>query len=126
MDPNLVSVLTGVLAGIFGGATGEVGAESVRELLALVRGLPADEAGGSPADLERSIIGGRAETAEDVAEALVARAAENPKFDRELRAWLTTAKSIQASSVTNTITGSVGGNVIQAGEINIDSVRRAE
>lgn len=125
MDPNLVTALTSVLAGIFGGATGEVGAESVRRLLALVGGLRAEEVECSPAEVERSITDGQVDSAGEVAAALAALAEESPEFERELKVWLAAAgEQFRKPTVNNTIGGSVGGNVIQAGEINIDSTAR--
>ena len=123
MDPNLLTGLTTVLAGILGGATGEVGSESVHALLALIKRAPEDASEPVGPELEQAVLGGQADRAQEIADYLAAAAREDQAFAHDLKAWVMAAtEQLEKPTVNNTITGPVSGKVIQGGEINIDSI----
>lgn len=120
MDPISVSALVAVLSKVLDGAAGQVGGQLWQSLTSLVkRACRHDET--------RTAIDALPSRAEDsaavdqLAEALVAEARENPAADTELRRWLAeTTRTLNQSNVSNTVHGNVSGNVVQARDIHGD------
>ncbi|MCO5992726.1 hypothetical protein [Actinoallomurus rhizosphaericola] len=122
MDPLSVSALVTLLSKIFDGATGKVGEQLWDDLTSVVRRVfgrrstsveAAKRLGERPGDLDAT----RA-----LAEALIADSARDPQGAAQIRHWVARAEHALAAegSVTNTIDGSVTGNVVQARDIRGD------
>ncbi len=123
MEPVTAAALTTVLAGTLSGATGEAGAQAVQALRRLLQRAPEGHRDGLE-EVERAIEGGEAEQAEAIARYLIESARDDAGFEHELRTWLAEASAARSPSVSNSITGPVHGNVIQAGVVNTDSLNQ--
>ena len=122
MDPISVSVLVSLLSRIFGGATDRAGEQLWDSLTSVVRRTFGRRSTSVEAVKRLGERPGDAESIKALAEALVADASRDPQGAAQLRHWVAMAERTisQDESTTNTITGNVNGNVLQARDIHGD------
>jgi hypothetical protein len=110
--PLLVSCLTKVVDS----AAGEVGKSlwsALTSLLARLRGRSSDAA----EDVDEKVPAGGSEITQ-LARRLLESAADDAEFAAGLHAWTADVQQRYPGGVTNTVSGSVDGNVVQAHDIS--------
>ena len=122
MEPVGAEAIGAVLAGIASGASGELGAEALRSLRESIQRkigrLPSDEAG----QVNTLLDAHTPEATSQAARLLEEMARADREFELEIREWAQRNRHLGAGSVHNTVRGDVTGSVIQAGEVNVDSI----
>src|SRR4051794_38261747 len=107
---------------IFDGTAGSAGEELWKSLSALVRRVFGRRSTSVEAVKRLGERPGDPDSIKALAEALVADAARDPQAAVQLRRWVANAERTisQDETVTNTVTGTVHGNVLQARDIHGD------
>ncbi|WP_433181110.1 hypothetical protein [Actinoallomurus sp. CA-150999] len=122
MDPISVSALVTLLSKIFDGTTGKVGEQLWDNLTSVVRRAFGRRSTSVEAAKRLGERPGDADSIRSLAEALVADSARDPQGAVQVRHWVARAERalVDAGSISNTVTGDVHGNVVQARDIRGD------
>ncbi|MCO5972158.1 hypothetical protein [Actinoallomurus soli] len=122
MDPLSVSALVTLLSKIFDGATDKVGEQLWDDLTSVVRRVFGRRSTSVEAAKRLGERPGDVDATRALAEALIADSARDPQGAAQIRHWVARAERALApeGSATNTIDGSVTGNVVQARDIRGD------
>jgi hypothetical protein len=120
VDLISVSALVSLLSKISNGTTERAGEQLWESLSSVVRRLFGRRSTSVEAVKRLGERPGDADAIRALAQALVDDAARDPQAAAQLRHWLATAEQVIAADehVTNTVTGEVRGNVLQARDIH--------
>ncbi len=121
MDPVSVPVLIALLSKIFDGVAGKAGEQAWDSLSSTVRRAFGRRSTSAEAVKRLGERPGDPEAIKALAEALVADSDRDPQAGVQLRHWVAGARrTLDGGSVTNVVSGQVGGNVVQARDIRGD------
>jgi hypothetical protein len=120
VDPISASALVTLLSKIFGGAADRAGEQLWDSLATLVRRVVGRRSTSVEAVKRLGERPGDPDSIRALAEALAADAARDPQAGAQLRHWVAGAERVLSENTTNTVTGNVYGNVIQARDIHGD------
>jgi hypothetical protein len=120
VDLISVSALVSLLSKIFNGTTEKVGEQLWQSLTSVVRRLFGRNTTSVEAVKRLGERPGDPDAIRALAQALVDDSSRNPQAAAQLRHWVTAAEQTIAASgdVTNTVSGEVHGNVLQARDIH--------
>ena len=118
MDDAIMGIATAIASGA-GGSIGASGAASVARLISALRAKFRGDP-GARGTLEIAVESPGSQVAgEELVAVLRARTASDPGFGEWLLSqWVEVAPQLDAGKLTNVITGTVKGNVIQARDIH--------
>lgn len=121
MDPVSVPVLVALLSKIFDGVAGKAGEQAWDSLSSTVRRAFGRRSTSTEAVKRLGERPGDPEAIKALAEALIADSDRDPQAGVQLRHWVAGAqRTLDGGSVTNVVSGQVGGNVVQAHDIHGD------
>jgi hypothetical protein len=120
VDPISASALAALLSKIFGGVTERAGEQLWDSLTTLVRRTFGRRSTSVEAVKRLGERPGDPDSIRALAAALAADAARDPQAGAQLRHWVADAERVISENTTNTVTGNVYGNVIQARDIHGD------
>jgi hypothetical protein len=120
VDLISVSALVSLLSKIFSGTTDKAGEQLWDSLGSVVRRLFGRQSTSVEAVKRLDERPGDADAIRALAHALVADSSRDPQAAAQLRRWLADARQTIAMDdhVTNTVSGNVSGNVLQARDIH--------
>lgn len=121
MDPISVSALVALLSKIFDGATGKAGEQAWDSLSSTVRRAFGRRSTSAEAVKRLGERPGDPEAIKALADALVAESERDRQAAAQLRHWVAGAhRTLDGGSVTNVVSGQVGGHVVQSRDIHGD------
>jgi hypothetical protein len=122
VDPVSVSALVTLLSKIFDGTTGKVGEQLWDNLTSVVRRAFGRRSTSVEAAKRLGERPGDADSIRALAEALIADSARDPQGAAQVRHWVVRAERalVDEGRISNTVTGDVHGNVVQARDIHGD------
>ena len=122
MDLISVSALVSLLSKIFNGTTEKAGEQLWQSLTSVVRRLFGRNATSVEAVKRLGERPGDPDAIHALAQALVDDTSRDPQAAAQLRHWVAAAEQTIAANgdVTNTVSGEVSGNVLQARDIHGD------
>jgi hypothetical protein len=120
VDPISVSALVPLLSKIFSGTTGKAGEQLWDSLSSVVRRVFSRRSTSVEAVKRLGERPGDPDSIKALAQALVTDTSHDPQAAAQLRHWLVAAEHTisEEERVTNTVTGDVRGNILQARDIH--------